>query len=113
VGPVRELECPAFDLIVSLGQPPLPLATVSDQLSALGLAITESDLMVGDSRHPALRIEKQRRDGRTQIGWATIVVINGVERNVTCYLHPPYAEEKVCTEGLSQLSNGRLQIMVN
>lgn len=106
------LECPAFDLIVSLAQP-LPLATLSDVLSAGGLATTESGLMVGGSRHPALRIEKQRSDGGTQIGWATIVVVNGVERNVTCYLHPPHTEEKACAEGLSQLSSGQLRLKVN
>jgi len=106
-GPV--LECPAFDLIVSSGQP-LPLTTVSDLLSASGLAITESVLTVGSSQRPALRIEKQRRDGEKQIGWATIVVVNGVERNVTCYLRPPHIEEKTCAEGLSQLSNGQLRL---
>ena len=109
---VAMLECPAFDLIVSTGQS-LPLATLSKVLSAGGMATTESVLMISDTQHPALRIEKQRSDGGAQIGWATIVVVDGVERNVTCYLHPPHTEEKACAEGLSQLSRGQLRLKVN
>jgi hypothetical protein len=106
------LECPAFDLIVSSGEP-LQLATLSDILSRTGLAITGSVLTIGNSQRPALRIEKQRSDGKKQIGWATIVVVNGAERNVTCYLHPPNAEEKACAEGLSQLSSGKMRLKAN
>jgi len=112
IGPVLEWECPEFDLIVSLGEP-LPLVTVSKLLSTGGLTVTESSLMVGGSRHSALRLEKQRSDGGTQIGWATIMVVDGSERNVTCYLRPPHTEEKVCAEGLSQLSNGQLRLEMN
>jgi hypothetical protein len=112
MGQVLKLECPAFDLIVSLGQP-LPLATLSDLLSAGGLTSTESVLMVGGSLRTALRIEKQRSDGGTQTGWATIMVVSGAERNVTCYLRSPHAEEEVCAQGLSQLSGGKLRLDVN
>jgi hypothetical protein len=106
-GPV--LECPAFDLIVSSGEV-LPLATLSNLLSKAGLTITESVLTIGGSPHPALRLEKPRSDGGIQIGWATIVPVNGTERNVTCYLRPHYTEERYCVEGLSQLSRGKLRI---
>jgi len=109
MGPVLMWECPAFDLMVSLAEP-LPLATLSDVLSAGGLDITESVLMVGDSLRPALRIEKQRSDGGIQISWAAIVVVDGAERNVTCYLRPPRTEEKVCAQVLSQLSSGQLRL---
>lgn len=111
-GPVLELECPEFDLIVSLG-PPVPLSTLSDSFSKAGLAITETVLMVGGSQRAALRLGKLRSDGRTQIGWATIVIVNGAERNATCYLRPPHTEEEICTEGLSQFISGQLSLRVN
>lgn len=109
---VSVLECPEFDLMISQGEP-LPLATLSKVLSAGGVAITESALIIGGAQRSALRLEKQRSDGGTQIGWATIVVVDGIERNVTCYLHPPHAEERICAEGLSQLSSGHLRFKIN
>lgn len=95
------VRCAAFELLVSQAKEPLPLVTLAKVLSAGGVVTTETSLALKGEHHGALRLEKRRENRPVQVGWATIVNLHSLQRNVTCYLREPLSGDvAICERGL-------------